>query len=76
MAAARLEEQVALVTGASRGIGAVIARRLAQEGARVAVNYQASGEAALQVVNAIVQSGGEAAMMAGDVSKRGKPKPW
>ena len=65
----RLAEQVALVTGASRGIGAVIARRLAGDGARVAVNYQASEEAAQQVVQGISDAGGEAVVMSGDVSK-------
>ncbi len=69
MAAHRLEEQVALVTGASRGIGAVIARRLAREGARVAVNYQASEEAARMVAQDITGAGGEAVVMPGDVSK-------
>lgn len=69
MADLRLEEQVALVTGASRGIGAVIAQRLAQEGARVAVNFQASEAAARQVADGIAAAGGEAVVMAGDVSK-------
>ncbi len=60
---------MALVTGASRGIGAVIARRLAGDGARVAVNYQTSEEAAQQVVQGISDAGGEAVVMSGDVSK-------
>lgn len=67
--AAALEGQVALVTGASRGIGAVIAQRLAREGAKVAVNYQASAYAAAQVVADITAAGGQAVSLAGDVSQ-------
>ena len=69
MAAAPLNGQVALVTGASRGIGAVVAQRLAQEGAAVAVNYQASETAAAQVVAAITAAGGNAAAFPADVSQ-------
>jgi 3-oxoacyl-[acyl-carrier protein] reductase len=64
----RLEGKVALVTGASRGIGAAIAVRLASEGAAVAVNYQGSESAALGVVAAIETAGGRAVAMQADVS--------
>jgi len=69
MAAAPLDGQVALVTGASRGIGAVVAQRLAQEGAAVAVNYQSAETAAAQVVAAITAAGGNAAAFPADVSQ-------
>ncbi len=59
---------VALVTGASRGIGASIASRLASSGFRVAVNYHTSPDAARQVVDNINESQGEAFLAGGDVS--------
>ena len=63
-----LENQVALVTGSSRGIGAVIARRFAEAGAKVALNYNASLSAATEVMDSITTSGGDAMLIAGDVS--------
>ena len=68
MTAADSERQGALVTGASRGIGAVIASRLARAGIRVGVNYNTSAEAAENVVAGIIASGGEAFLVVGDVS--------
>ena len=56
-----LEGRIALVTGSSRGLGAGIARRLASEGAVVAVNYHRDGAAAAVVVDDIIQAGGHAA---------------
>ncbi len=64
----RLEGKVAVVTGASRGIGRGIALRLAREGARVVVNYRANKEQAEEVVREIVESGGEAIAIQADVS--------
>jgi len=61
-----------LVTGASRGIGAVVACRLAEAGARVGVNYHASPDAAAVVVDNISQAGGEAFLVGGDVSQEEK----
>ena len=63
-----LQGEVALVTGASRGIGEVIAWRLAQAGAKVAANYSTGAEAASQVVDSISAQGGEAFAIAADVS--------
>ena len=63
-----LEGQVALVTGSSRGIGAVIARRMAHAGARVALNFNASLAAATSVRESITADGGDSMLIAGDVS--------
>ena len=68
MSANRLAGMVAIVTGASRGIGRSIALRFAEEGAKVVVNYLARTADAAAVVEAIRQAGGDAFAMAADVS--------
>jgi 3-oxoacyl-[acyl-carrier protein] reductase len=65
----KLEGQVALVTGASKGIGAAIAEQLAAAGAAVVVNYASSRAGAEAVVNRIRQTGGKAIAVQADVSK-------
>jgi 3-oxoacyl-[acyl-carrier protein] reductase len=65
----RLRGQVALVTGASRGIGRAVAFSLAVEGAKVAVNYASSSAAADAAVAEIIAAGGEAVALPADVSK-------
>lgn len=63
-----LSGKSALVTGGSRGIGAAIAKRLAKEGADVAVTYSASPERAQQLVDEIVKSGGKAIAIKADAA--------
>src|SRR6185369_9545858 len=65
----KLEGMVAIVTGASKGIGAGIARRLAEAGAAVVVNYASSKAGADRVVADITRDGGRAVAVGADMSK-------
>src|SRR6202045_1725249 len=65
----KLKDKVAVVTGASKGIGASIAKHFAAEGAKVVVNYASSKEGADSVVKKITDNGGIAIAVQADVSK-------
>src|SRR5260370_40739600 len=66
----KLQGRVALVTGAGTGIGRAIAEAFAREGAKVAVNYSRSRDAAEEVVTAIRAAGGTATTIGADVSQQ------
>jgi len=65
----KLKNKVAVVTGASKGIGAAIAKHFAAEGAKVVVNYATSKEGAGKVVKSITDNGGTAIAVQADISK-------
>jgi len=66
----KLKDKVAVVTGASKGIGAAISKHLAAEGASVVVNYVSSKAGAEKIVADILGAGGKAIAMQGDVAKK------
>lgn len=67
-----LRDRAILVTGASTGIGAAVAKAFAAQGARVAVHYNESAAAAEAVVDTIARGGGDGILIQGDVSKPGE----
>jgi 3-oxoacyl-[acyl-carrier protein] reductase len=69
--AGKLTGKVAIVTGASKGIGAEIAKQFAAEGAAVVVNYSSSPEGAKRVVSEITKNGGKAVAVKANLSERG-----
>lgn len=66
----KLKDKVAIVTGASKGIGAEVALELASEGASVVVNYSSSKEGADRVVSEIIKNGGKAVSIQADMTKQ------
>src|SRR4030088_675846 len=64
----KLEGKIALITGGSRGIGAAIAKRLAEDGANVAVTYSKGADAAASVVKEIERGGGKAIAIQADAA--------
>src|SRR6201997_3369583 len=64
----KLEGKIALITGGSRGIGAAIAKRLAADGAHVAITYTKGAEAAASVVKEIERAGGKAIEIQADAA--------
>jgi 3-oxoacyl-[acyl-carrier protein] reductase len=70
----KLEGKVALVTGGSRGIGSAIAKRLAADGAAVAITYTKGADAAASVVEAIKSAGGKAIAVQADATAAGQVK--
>src|SRR5438876_3026637 len=70
----KLKGRIALVTGASRGIGRAVAQVMAAEGAAVGVNYRSGREKAEEVVKEITAAGGRAVALSGDVADYGQAK--
>jgi len=66
-----LAGKAVLITGASTGIGAVVARAFAQQGAKVAIHYNASRDEATSLADGISAAGGTAMLVQGDLSQDG-----